>query len=148
MSSTQKALVLGATGGIGGEVARSLAARGWQVAALHRDPAKAGARETGFTRIQGDAMRPDDVSAAASGATLIVHAVNPPGDRDWDRLVLPMLENSIAAARAAGARRLLPGTVYNCGPGADAAGQGGAGDAGRAGVPARIRRRQGSFSTV
>lgn len=52
--------------------------------------------------------------SAAAGAELIVHAVNPPGYRDWDRLVLPMLDNSIAAAN--GARILLPGTVYNYGP--------------------------------
>ena len=45
-----------------------------------------------------------------------MHAVNPPGYRNWGTLVLPMLANSIAAARAAGARILLPGTVYNYGP--------------------------------
>jgi nucleoside-diphosphate-sugar epimerase len=45
-----------------------------------------------------------------------VHAVNPPGYRNWGELVLPMLENTIAAARASGARILLPGTVYNYGP--------------------------------
>lgn len=116
MSSKRKALVLGATGGIGGEVARGLLARGWQVVALHRDPAKAATRETGFSWVRGDALRAEEVAAAAAGATLIVHAVNPPGYRDWDRLVLPMLENSIAAARAAEARLLLPGTVYNYGP--------------------------------
>jgi nucleoside-diphosphate-sugar epimerase len=56
------------------------------------------------------------VVAAARGCSLVVHAVNPPGYRDWDKLVLPMMDNSIAAARAAGARVLLPGTVYNYGP--------------------------------
>ena len=54
--------------------------------------------------------------AAAHGASVIVHAVNPPGYRDWDKLVLPMLDNTIAAARAVGARIVLPGTVYNFGP--------------------------------
>jgi nucleoside-diphosphate-sugar epimerase len=56
------------------------------------------------------------VVAAARGVSLIVHAVNPPGYRNWSELVLPMLENTIAAARASGARILLPGTVYNYGP--------------------------------
>jgi nucleoside-diphosphate-sugar epimerase len=45
-----------------------------------------------------------------------VHAVNPPAYRNWAQLVLPMIENSIAAARASGARIVLPGTVYNYGP--------------------------------
>ncbi|MGL6091332.1 MAG: NmrA family NAD(P)-binding protein, partial [Pseudomonas paracarnis] len=36
-----KVLVLGATGGIGGEVARQLSAAGWEVRALTRDLIKA-----------------------------------------------------------------------------------------------------------
>lgn len=109
------ALVLGATGGIGGEVASRLASSGWQVRALNRNPERA--RNDGrFQWIKGDAMLAADVMAAAKGASLIVHAVNPPGYRDWDKLVLPMLESTIAAAEANGARIILPGTVYNYGP--------------------------------
>ncbi len=116
MTTNKTALVLGATGGIGGEVARLLKTRGWTVRALHRDAAAMAARNPDFTWIQGDAMRAGDVIAAARGAALIVHAVNPPGYRDWDKLVLPMLDSTIAAARAAGARILLPGNIYNYGP--------------------------------
>jgi nucleoside-diphosphate-sugar epimerase len=97
-------------------VARRLAARGWHVRALNRDASKAAQRERLFEWIQGDAMNAADVEKAAAGAHLIVHAVNPPGYRDWDKLVLPMLENTIAAARANGARIILPGTIYNFGP--------------------------------
>lgn len=113
MDQARTALVLGATGGVGGEVARVLVARGWRVKALVRNPA--AAPELGVEWIQGDAMQRADVVAAARGAALIVHAVNPPGYRNWRTLVLPMIENSIAAARAAGARILLPGTIYNYG---------------------------------
>lgn len=109
------ALVLGATGGIGGELASQLAAGGWQVRALNRNPERAG-KDGRFQWIKGDAMLAADVASAARGASLIVHAVNPPGYRDWDKLVLPMLDNTIAAAEANGARILLPGTVYNYGP--------------------------------
>jgi nucleoside-diphosphate-sugar epimerase len=109
------ALVLGATGGVGGEVARKLAARGWRVRVLHRNPAVQPAL-AGVAWVQGDALSATDVATAARGAELIVHAVNPPGYRDWGKLVLPMLDNSIAAARAEHARILLPGTVYNYGP--------------------------------
>jgi len=108
-------LVLGATGGIGGEVARRLVATGWRVRALHRQ-AEPGSRKDGLTWIRGDAMVADDVAAAAVGTLLIVHAVNPPGYRHWGRLVLPMLDNSIAAARRHGATIVLPGTLYNYGP--------------------------------
>lgn len=117
MAHEKTALVLGATGGIGGEVARRLVARGWQVRALNRNPAKLGTQgQAGITWIQGDAMHSGDVVAAARDVSLVVHAVNPPGYRKWSELVLPMLDNSIAAARASGARLLLPGTVYNFGP--------------------------------
>ncbi|MGQ9367852.1 NAD-dependent epimerase/dehydratase family protein [Azospirillum sp. ST 5-10] len=114
MRTRRTALVLGATGGIGGEVARRLDARGWAVRALHRGAAAPA--DGRFAWRRGDALSARDVAAAAEGAELIVHAVNPPGYRRWEELVLPMLDNSIAAARANGARILLPGTVYNYGP--------------------------------
>jgi nucleoside-diphosphate-sugar epimerase len=110
--------VLGATGGVGGETAAGLLRHGWQVKALARDRAKAAAHRSvpaGIEWVQGDALDRDSVMAAARGAALIVHAVNPPGYRNWGGLVLPMIDNSIAAARASGARILLPGTVYNYG---------------------------------
>jgi nucleoside-diphosphate-sugar epimerase len=118
MTDGRTALVLGATGGIGGEVARLLLARGWEVRALHRNPdgLSAGHKASGVRWRRGDAMSAEDVAAAASGVSVIVHAVNPPGYRNWGSLVLPMLDNTIAAARAAGARIVLPGTVYNFGP--------------------------------
>jgi nucleoside-diphosphate-sugar epimerase len=108
------ALVIGARGGIGGEMVAALRRHGWQVRALARQPGATD--DPGLHWQAGDAMRAADVLAAAQGVSVIVHAVNPPGYRDWDKLVLPMLENSIAAARAVDARVLLPGTVYNYGP--------------------------------
>jgi nucleoside-diphosphate-sugar epimerase len=65
-------------------------------------------------------MSPEQVKAAAQGVSVVVHAANPPGYRNWKGLALPMLESSIAAARTAGARLVLPGTVYNFGPDAPA----------------------------
>jgi len=113
--TTKLALVLGATGGIGGEVANRLAKAGWTVRALYRTTSTAE-RDPRFDWIEGDAISASDVAKAAQGASLIVHAVNPPGYRNWATLVLPMLDNTIAAARANGARIILPGTVYNYGP--------------------------------
>ena len=111
-----KVLVLGATGGIGGEVARQLFAAGWQVCALTRDVDKAHKQNADFTWIKGDALNRGEVVAAARGCSVIVHAVNPPGYQRWAELVLPMIDNSIAAAVAEGATIVLPGTVYNFGP--------------------------------
>ncbi|WP_027797744.1 NAD-dependent epimerase/dehydratase family protein [Paraburkholderia acidipaludis] len=110
------ALVLGATGGIGNEVARQLREAGWQVRALHRRAAEVARPGDGIDWQQGDAMDREAVMRAARGCAVIVHAVNPPGYRNWSKLVLPMIGNTIAAAQAAGATVVLPGTVYNYGP--------------------------------
>jgi nucleoside-diphosphate-sugar epimerase len=63
-----------------------------------------------------DALDRASVSAAARGVSVIVHAVNPPGYRNWSKVVLPMLDNTIAAAEPARATVVLPGTIYNFGP--------------------------------
>ncbi|MCF1463810.1 NAD-dependent epimerase/dehydratase family protein [Agrobacterium vitis] len=118
------ALVLGATGGVGGAVARALTGRGYHVRALHRDAARMAAKqkerqpalEPVLEWVQGDAMNRDDVIHAAKDASVILHGVNPPGYRNWGKLVLPMIDNTIAAARASGACILMPGTIYNYGP--------------------------------
>jgi len=112
------ALVIGATGGVGGAIAERLIAGGWQVRALHRDPqaAKAACPIEGLDWVGGDAMNAPDVLAAARGVDVIVHGANPPGYRNWTGLAVPMLASSIAAARAVGARLVFPGNVYNFGP--------------------------------
>jgi nucleoside-diphosphate-sugar epimerase len=119
MSNNSKlALVIGATGGVGGAVADRLLAAGWRVRALNRDPetARRTSGRAGLEWVKGDAMVGADVMAAAEGVDLVVHGANPPGYRNWAGLQMPMLAASIAAARAADARLVFPGTVYNYGP--------------------------------
>ena len=133
MASNDRVLVLGATGGIGGEAARQLRDAGWEVRALRRAgtsavrPAAGSStvrsaagtpveHKDGIVWLRGDALRGEDVAAAAAGCSVIVHAVNPPAYRRWPQLVLPMLDNTIAAAANEQATVVLPGTVYNYGP--------------------------------
>ncbi len=118
---TRTILIIGATGNIGSETARALLARGWTVRALHRHPEQAAQRFASLGRVQwirGDAMNSAEVIEAARGVDVVMHAANPPGYRNWRGLALPMLESSIAAAKAAQARLAFPGTVYNFGSGA------------------------------
>lgn len=112
----QLALVIGATGGIGGAVAERLVAAGWRVRALNRNPDAARIGREDLEWVKGDAMVEADVVAAAEGAQLIVHGANPPAYKNWAGLQLPMLTATIAAAKASGARIVFPGTVYNFGP--------------------------------
>ena len=77
---TKTVLVLGATGGVGHEVAHAFLRRGWHVKALCRRPM---ASDDGIEWVVGDAMRAGDVARAAAGATLLFHGVNPPGYKNW-----------------------------------------------------------------
>jgi nucleoside-diphosphate-sugar epimerase len=119
MSTQKTALVLGATGNYGSHAVQALLKHGWRVRALARNPqaaaAKAGQR-TPIEWIKGDAMNQADVVAAARGVSVIVHAVNPPAYKNWPGLVLPMTRATIAAAKAEGARIVVPGNVYNYAP--------------------------------
>jgi nucleoside-diphosphate-sugar epimerase len=83
---------------------------------LKRSAVDSVEHEDGVTWLRGDALKREDVVAAAQGCSVIVHAVNPPGYRHWSELVLPMLDNTIAAAISERATIVLPGTVYNYGP--------------------------------
>lgn len=115
MNTPHTALILGATGGAGSEIAAALLRRGWKIRALVRDAARSGL-DPQIGWYEGDAMHAADVARAAERVDVLVHAVNPPGYRDWDKLVLPMLQNCLDAARTHRARLVLPGTIYNYGP--------------------------------
>ena len=92
------ALVLGASGGFGGQVALALQAAGWTINRYTRGT---------------------DLAAAARGADLIVNGLNPPGYHDWARLIPEITASVIAAARSSGATVLVPGNVspYGIQPG-------------------------------
>ena len=118
VSTPRTALIIGATGSFGAHAAQALLKHGWAVRALSRNAkaAAAAAPRTSIDWIQGDALNPADAVAAAKGVQLIVHAANPPRYRNWKGTVLPMVETAIAAAKASGARLVLPGSVYNFAP--------------------------------
>ena len=107
------ALVLGLTGGIGRAIAVALARRGWMIRTMsRRSPGERPSFPFAVDWRGGDALDPASVLAAAEGVELIVHGVNPPGYRRWREDGLPMLANSIVAAKANGATILFPANVY------------------------------------
>jgi uncharacterized protein YbjT (DUF2867 family) len=65
--TNRTALVLGATGGIGGAVARKLHARGWRIRALNRNAQNGEGCWPDFEWMQGDAMNARDVLPSGRG---------------------------------------------------------------------------------
>jgi nucleoside-diphosphate-sugar epimerase len=65
MKSKNKVLILGATGGIGGEIARKLIREKWDVHALRRNTPQ-NEEHGDITWINGDALNAEQVAAAAS----------------------------------------------------------------------------------
>ncbi|MER6570419.1 NAD(P)H-binding protein [Streptomyces sp. NPDC001093] len=92
-------LVTGATGTIGRDVVRQLAARGEKVRALTRDPAKARV-PAGVEVVRGDFREPASLEAALAGVTA-AFLLRPPGPDEGQDAAL------VAAAGAAGVRRLV-----------------------------------------
>lgn len=118
-SQDKIALVIGATGTFGLHAVEALAKHGWTIRALARDPAAAAQKlgpRSPIEWVRGDAMDGASVSAAAEGVRLIVHAANPPGYRNWKGTILPMTDAVITAAKASGARLVIPGNVYPFAP--------------------------------
>ncbi|MGW1915946.1 NAD(P)H-binding protein [Streptomyces sp. NPDC002076] len=92
-------LVTGATGTIGSDVVRQLAARGEKVRALTRDPAKARV-PAGVEVVRGDFHDLASLGAALEGVTA-AFLLRPPGPDEGRDAAL------VAAAGAAGVRRLV-----------------------------------------
>jgi len=69
-----RAFVTGATGFIGGHVARRLAETGWQVTALARSPENAGGlKDLGITLVPGDITEPSTLEGPMAKADAVFH---------------------------------------------------------------------------
>ena len=108
-----RALVTGATGKVGGATARALLARGDEVRALVRDPARA--REllpSGVEAVRGDVTDAESVASAVAGCELVFNAMGLPEQWFADAGIFEQVnargtENVIRAAREAGVRRAV-----------------------------------------
>ena len=84
-----RALVTGATGFVGGRLARLLLASGWEVRAMVRDRGGAAARElerAGCTLHEGDVLRPETLRGAGRGvdvAYYLIHSMGRGGGGDF-----------------------------------------------------------------
>ena len=110
-------LVLGATGGFGGALARELIRRGRPIRVFARQPDKAAARlgDAALCEfVQGDVADREGLIRAAQGCGAIVDGINYPFHK-WLPRMVEANANLIAAARRSGATILFPGNVYGLG---------------------------------
>lgn len=113
----RSALVLGASGSFGGAMAQEMRARGWQVRAMLRNPARL--RLGNIEAVQGDALDGSAVARAAAGVSVIVHGVNFPYHQ-WHPNMERVTSNALRAARHECATVVFPGNVYGFGRQIDA----------------------------
>jgi nucleoside-diphosphate-sugar epimerase len=91
---TKTVLITGASGKVGQHAGRVFAQRGWTVRQYRRGT---------------------DMTEAALGCEVIVNGMNPPDYHNWAEEIPRITRLHIAAARASGARVVIPGNVYNYG---------------------------------
>jgi dihydroflavonol-4-reductase len=122
-----RALVTGATGKVGGAVARALLARGHEVRALVRDPGKAARLLPGPVElVAGDVTDPQSVRAAVAGCELVFNSMGLPeqwsaDEGVFDRVNAGGTETVVRAASEAGVRRTVHTStidVFHAGRGA------------------------------
>src|SRR4051795_12118922 len=110
--SRERHVVFGA-GQVGSLLAERLIAEGHEVRVAKRS---AGGGPTGAEAMLGDAAHEDFCIAAAAGAAVVYHCMNPPySTRVWAELLPRYMQNLIAAATRARARLVVLDNVYMLG---------------------------------
>ncbi|GGN65959.1 SDR family NAD(P)-dependent oxidoreductase [Oceanobacillus indicireducens] len=110
----KKALVLGATGGMGYSIVKELAQRGVKVVAFARTEEKLkkmfGAEPNVIIQ-PGDAFQLKQLESAANGIDIIFQAINLPY-ADWKQNLIPLNEKVIRTARNFSARIAVVDNIY------------------------------------
>lgn len=105
--------VLGATGFIGGQIARAAAAQGWLVRGLRRQPSSVGALgDLAIEWVTGDLNDPASLVTAMRGCPLVFHAAGydplPTLEiREAVRYGVTTMRNVLTAAATAGVKRVI-----------------------------------------
>ncbi|MEI7024253.1 SDR family NAD(P)-dependent oxidoreductase [Paenibacillus sp. y28] len=113
----KKAIVLGATGGVGNPLVAELVQRGVSTVAFGRSQAKleALAEELGrpqcLTLAAGDAFKSEDIVKAAAGVDVIFHSANIPY-HEMEARLLPLGEAVMQAAEQLGAKVVVVDGIY------------------------------------
>lgn len=118
----KKALVLGASGGMGYSVVKELAQRGIDVIAFARGKERLERlfqNEEMVTILPGDVFELENLKNAASGVDVIFHAMNIPY-QEWEEKLPILVNNILKASKHTNAKLVLVDNIYAYGrsPGA------------------------------
>lgn len=110
-------LILGARGRFGQATALAFAEAGWRVLGQVR-PGSVQPPDDRIEWLDIDLHDSPALARAALGASVVVHALSPAYTQSaWRKQVLPMMNAAIAVTRTLDATLMVPGNVYNFGPG-------------------------------
>lgn len=115
----KKAVVLGATGGMGSWLVHELTDRGIETVAFSRNPEKLKAMFRGNHRVSivaGNAYEQNDLLSAVRGADVIFHSVSVPYP-DWVQGHPKLMKNVLQAARQFGSKVVIVDNIYAYGRG-------------------------------
>jgi uncharacterized protein YbjT (DUF2867 family) len=107
----RRALVSGATGFIGGQLARALLERGWSVRCLVRDAARARGRLPAAAELhEGDALEPDSLQGAGAEADVayyLIHGMGRGNRGSFEEREVRCAENFARMASREGVSRVV-----------------------------------------
>lgn len=103
--------VIFGTGPVGCWTARALCSQGRAVRAVNRNGVRPDLMPADVEMVKADAADPTQASAAASGASVVYQALNPPYHL-WHELFPGLQAGALAAARAANARYVSIENLY------------------------------------
>lgn len=110
----KKAMVVGASGGMGYSLVLELVSRGIEVVAFARGKSKLSHLYSGIRRVSiktGDAMNREQLIHSSNGCDVIFHALNLPYE-DWKDKLIRVTENIIYAAERNNARLAVVDNIY------------------------------------
>ncbi|HET9524328.1 MAG TPA: NAD(P)H-binding protein [Terrimicrobiaceae bacterium] len=108
--SSQKILVTGATGYVGGRLVPRLIEAGYRVCCLVRDPSRLQGREwvNQVEVTRGDVLSPASLADAMDGVSVVYYLVHSLGKgANFAELDIAAARNCSAAAKAAGVERII-----------------------------------------
>ena len=110
----KKALVLGASGGMGYSIVKELSERGIAVTAFARTKSKLEklfGDDGNITIFSGDIFKIEDFQEAAKGVDIIFQSANIPYT-EWEEKLALLMSNIVSVAKAEGAKLAIVDNIY------------------------------------